>query len=53
MEAAHRLIDCLLLTFVGAVLASLFRQLTDWQQPEPDDHPYRDLARARRKASRK
>ena len=53
MEAAHRLIDCLLLAVVGAVLASLFRQLTDWQQPEPDDHPYRDLARARRKASRK
>jgi hypothetical protein len=53
MEAAHRLIDCLLLAFVGAVLASLFRKLTDWQQPEPDDHPYRDLARARRKASQK
>lgn len=53
MEAAHRLIDCLLLAFVGYVLATLFRQLADWQQPEPDDHPYRDLARARRKASRK
>jgi hypothetical protein len=51
MEAARRLIDCLLLAFVGYVLAALFRQLADWQQPEPDDHPYRDLARARRKAS--
>jgi hypothetical protein len=53
MEAAHRLIDCLVLAFVGYVLAALFRQLADWQQPEPDDHPYRDLARARRKASLK
>jgi len=53
MEAAHRLIDCLLLAFVGYVLASLFRQLADWHQPEPEDHPYRDLARARRKASQK
>ena len=53
MEAAHRLIDCLLLAFVGYALASLFRQLADWHQPEPEDHPYRDLARARRKASQK
>jgi hypothetical protein len=50
MEAARRVIDCLLLAFVGHVLAALYRQLADWQQPEPDDHPYRELMRARRKA---
>lgn len=49
MEAVHRLIDCLLLTFVAYVLAALFRQFTDWQQPEPDDHPYRGEKWARRK----
>jgi hypothetical protein len=47
VAAAHRVIDCLLLAIVGHVLASLFRTLTDWRQPEPDDHPYRDLARGR------
>jgi hypothetical protein len=50
MAAAHRLLDCLLLALAGHVLAALFQQLADWRQPEPDDHPYRDLMRARRKA---
>ena len=49
MEAAHRFVDCMLVAIAGHVLASLFRRLSDWHQPEPDDHPYRDLVRARRK----
>ena len=45
MVGAGRLFDCLLLTFVAYALAALWRQRTDWQQPEPDDHPYRGMAR--------
>ncbi len=45
MVGAGRLFDCLLLTFVAYGLATWWRQLTDWQQPEPDDHPYRGMAR--------
>jgi len=45
MVGAGRLFDCLLLTFVAYGLATWWRQLTDWQQPEPDDHPYRNMAR--------
>jgi len=47
MAGAWRLVDCLLLTMVGHVLATLWRQLTDWQPPEPEDHPYRGMARSR------
>jgi hypothetical protein len=43
VAAAHRLFDGLLLAFVGYALATLFRRLTDWQQPEPDDHPFRGM----------
>jgi hypothetical protein len=50
MAAAQRFFDCVLIALAGHVLAALFRQLADWRQPEPDDHPYRDLMRARRKA---
>jgi hypothetical protein len=49
MAAAQRFFDCVLIALAGHVLAALFRQLADWRQPEPDDHPYRDLMRARRK----
>ena len=28
---------------VGYVLATLWRALTDWRQPEPEDHPFRNL----------
>ncbi len=49
VAAARRVLDCLLLAVIGNVLATLFRQLTDWQQPEPDDHPYRGMGKARRK----
>jgi len=50
IAAAHRLIDCLLLAFVGYALATVFRHLTDWQQSEPDDHPFRGLRLRARKA---
>ena len=53
MAAAQRFVDCVLIALAGHVLATLFRQIADWHQPEPEDHPYRDLARARRKASLK
>ena len=49
VAAGHRLLDCLLLAFVGYALAAIFRQLTDWQQPESEDHPFRGMRlRARR-----
>lgn len=50
MAAAQRFVDCVLIALAGHVLADLFRQLADWQQPEPDDHPYRGESWARRKA---
>lgn len=43
VAAAHRLVDALLLTFVGYGLATLFREVTDWQQPEPDGRLYRRM----------
>jgi hypothetical protein len=39
----HRLVDCLLLAGVGYGLAVIFRSLTDWQQPEPEDRPFRGM----------
>jgi hypothetical protein len=41
--AAHRLVDTLLLTFVGYGLAALFRDASGWQQPEPDGRLYRRM----------
>jgi hypothetical protein len=41
VAASHRLVDGLLLAFVGYGLATVFREVTGWQQPEPDDRPYR------------
>ena len=43
MAALQRVIDCVLLAFVGYGLAHVFRQLTDWQPPEAADHPYRGM----------
>ena len=43
VAAAHRLVDALLLAFVGYGLATLFREVTGWQQPEPDNRPFRGL----------
>lgn len=48
--AGHRMVDCLLLAFVGYALATVFRHLTGWQQPEPDDHPFRGMRLRARKA---
>jgi hypothetical protein len=43
MAFAQRFADCMLLAIVGHVLAALFRVLTDWQQPEPEDRPFRHV----------
>jgi hypothetical protein len=43
VAAAHQLVDALLLTFVGYGLAILFREVADWQQPEPDGRLYRRM----------
>lgn len=43
MVGAQRLADCLILAIAGHVLASLFRVLTDWHQPEPADRPFRHM----------
>ncbi len=43
MAASWRLVDCLLLAVVGYVLATMWRALTDWRQPEPEDHPFRNM----------
>ena len=47
VTGAARLIDCLLLTFVGYGLAVLFCDRTGWLQPAPEDHTYR-VVRARK-----
>lgn len=40
-----RLVDCLLLAVAGHMLASLYRSLSGWQPPEPEDRPYRATRR--------
>ena len=47
ITGASRLVDCLLLAFVGYGLAALFREHTGWQQPAPEEHNYRGV-RARK-----
>ena len=46
----QRLVDCVLLAGVGYGLATAFLNLTDWQQPEPADHPFRGMRLRTRKA---
>jgi hypothetical protein len=46
----QRLVDCVLLAGVGYGLATAFLNLTDWQQPEPADHPFRGMRLRPRKA---
>jgi hypothetical protein len=46
----QRVVDCLLLAGVGYGLARIFRSLTDWQQPEPADHPFPGMRLRTRKA---
>ena len=43
MAGVWRLGDCLLLAVVGYVLATVWRELSDWRQPEPEDHPFRNM----------
>ena len=43
LAGGQRLVDCLLLAVVGCVLASLFRTLTAWHPPEPEDRPFRHM----------
>jgi hypothetical protein len=50
VAALQRLVDCLLLAGVGYGLASIFRNLTDWQQPEPADRPFPGMRLRTRKA---
>jgi hypothetical protein len=52
MVAAQRLADCLLLAITGHVLAALFRTLADWQQPEPENRPFRNMRLRRRGTAR-
>lgn len=46
LAAVGRVVDCLMLAWVGHVLATLFREITGWRQPEPDDHPFRNMKHA-------
>jgi hypothetical protein len=50
MAAAGRFVDCLLLALGGYVLATMWWRVTDWDQPEPEDHPYRGLGKRARRA---
>lgn len=52
MIGAQRLADCLILAIAGHVLASLFRTLTEWHQPEPEDRPFRHMRLRPRATSR-
>lgn len=52
MIGAQRLADCLILAIAGHALASLFQTLTDWQQPEPEDRPFRHMRLRPRATSR-
>ncbi|UYN94946.1 MAG: hypothetical protein KIT25_23510 [Enhydrobacter sp.] len=46
MAGAWRLFDCLLLALGGHVLAMLWQRQSGWQQPEPEERPFRGLYRA-------
>jgi hypothetical protein len=39
MAGVWRLFDCMMLAVVGYVLAMIWRDLTGWHAPEPEDHP--------------
>jgi hypothetical protein len=46
LNAAARLIDCLMLAVLGHVLVTLYRGLSGWEPPEPEDRPYRTSRRS-------
>lgn len=46
LNASARLIDCLMLAVLGHVLVTLYRGLSGWQPPEPEDRPYRTSRRS-------
>lgn len=50
LAAAQRVVDCLLLAGLGYGLATIFRTITDWHQPEPADHPFRGMRMRARSA---
>jgi hypothetical protein len=43
MAGTWRLLDCLLLAVAGYVLATIWRGVDDWRQPEPENHPFRNM----------
>ena len=47
MAGAWRLFDCVMLAVVGYVLAMIWRGLTGWRAPEPEDHPRNMTRRVR------
>jgi hypothetical protein len=49
VAAVQRVVDCLLMAGVGYGLATIFRSLTDWQQPEPADRPFHGMRLRARK----
>ncbi len=51
MAGALRLADCLVLAVAGYLVATLWRQLADWQPPEPEDRPFREMRLRPRKAA--
>ena len=50
MAAALRLAHCLVIAQAGYVVATLWRQLTDWQPPEPSDRTISGIGLRTRKA---
>jgi hypothetical protein len=50
MAAALRFGHCVVLSYAGYVLATLWRLRTDWLPPEPEDRPFRDMKLKPRKA---
>lgn len=49
LAAGQQVVNCVMLAVIGNVLAALFRDITNWHQPEPDDRPYRGMGWTRQK----